>query len=375
MTEAAIDVAAAEATVIPVEELGLPKGQEWPRQDPGSRRDLPVRERTGPGHQLVGRTRRIVGGDRVIQEGLVLVVEQLRVVLHADPTGKRVVVVCRQADQGENLAGLRVHDDHDTALEACRLHPPLERLLRVLLFLCVDRQTQGVARLGLTDGVQDLKLPARGVTLDGLAAVYAAELVLVISLETGLPEDVVREVTLSLQAIELIRRDRARVAKDLRQERSRRVLPPGLDDDLDAGQVKSRFRDQVGRFLRDVLGNPDEIETRAGIAVDRCIDIGSGRAGQAREPRDDVIAAVLWQIRRPDLDGERRHVRHQLQAVSIVDEATRRRDRLDNGPVAQRQRRIVADAHDLHVEQSSGQRTESDDHSEPEHQEPRQGPI
>ena len=137
-----------------------------------------------------------------------------------------------------------------------------------------------------------------------------------------LVDEVERAVVGKREQLELILRDWAGISQDLRQERASRVLTAGLDDDFDARQLEPGFRNQVGRFLWHVLGDPDEVEAGTRVAVDRRVDISGRRAGKARQPGHDLIAALFGQVGRPDLHDERRNVRYQAKAVSIVDEAT-----------------------------------------------------
>ena len=76
-----------------------------------------------------------------------------------------------------------------------------------------------------------------GVALDRLGAVRAAELGLVVGLEPGLAEEVVRQVALLLEVLELLGARRARCSRGTGRQRAFGVLPARLDDDLDAGQV------------------------------------------------------------------------------------------------------------------------------------------
>jgi hypothetical protein len=311
-----------------------------------------------------------VRGDGVIEKRLIRVRQERRVVLRADAPSERIVVVCRQADHREDLARLWVHHDDDPTFEARFLHAPFECLLGHLLRVGVERQAQRLAGGRLADRVEDLELPSRRITLDGLDAVRPAELALVVRLEAGLADQVVRQVALGLECLDLLGRDRTGVAEDLRQERALGVLAARLDDDLDAGQFEPRLRDEVRGLLRDVLGDADEVESRARIAVDRGVDVRDGRADERGEAVHDLVTALLGKVRRPDLDREGRDVCDELLPVAIVDETTRGRDRLEDRAIPLGQGRVVASAHDLEVEQPGTERADRDDDREPEHEEP-----
>ena len=183
-----------------------------------------------------------------LRSGLSGLFEQLRVFGVADPLGERVVVVRRQADHRQDLAGLRVHDDDDAALEPDRLHRPGERLLGVLLVLRVDRQRERVTGLRRRDRLQDLGPTARGVLLDALAPVRPAELGFVVRLDARLADQVVGQVAERLERRRSCPAETGpAVAEDLRHQRPVGVLPARLDADLDTRQVGARLGDEARR--------------------------------------------------------------------------------------------------------------------------------
>ena len=59
-------------------------------------------------------------------------------------------------------------------------------------------------------------------------------------------------------------------------------------------------------FSSTSLGDPDEVERRARVAVDRGVDVGGGHAQQRRESVDDDRALLERQVGRAELDDERR---------------------------------------------------------------------
>ena len=362
----------AEPAAVPVVEPRRAEGEIRPRLDPGVGADLAVGDRPGAGHELVRRSGRVVGGDGVVQERLVRVREQRPEVLGADPAREEVVVVGREAHHRQDLAGLGVHRDHDAALDAGFLHAPLERLLGVLLLLGVDRQAERAAGLCVVDRLEDLERPAGCVLFDALGAIHAAERFLVVRLEAGLAHQVVGQVALRLQRLDLLGGHGPRVAEELREQRALGVLAACLDGDLDTGQLEAGLGDQARRLLRDVLGDPDSVESRSRVAVDRHVDVDDRFPGQRGQPGDDLVATVLRQVGGPDLDRERRDVRDEHGTRSVVDQASRGRDGLQRRPVALGERRELATVDDLEVEQTGGQRAEGDDDREPEDQEPGQ---
>ena len=193
-----------EAAVVPVVEARPAEREVSRGADPRARRDLLVRQGAGAGDELVGRSGRVVRLGRMVEERLVGVVEQLRVVLDADAAGELVVVVGRETDEREDLARLRVHRDDHAALDPDLLHRPLECLLGVPLLLGVDRERQRVARLGLRERLEDLGLLARGVLLDTLRAVDAPQAALVLRFDADLADQVVGEVAVLFQVEELL---------------------------------------------------------------------------------------------------------------------------------------------------------------------------
>ena len=124
VADPAVDVAQAEADVVPVVEPRPAEGQEAAGPELRLRGDLLVGEAAGAGDELEGRARWEVALHGVVRERLVLVVDERREVLHRDPAREQVVVVARQADHREDLAGLRVHHDEHAALQAGRAACP-----------------------------------------------------------------------------------------------------------------------------------------------------------------------------------------------------------------------------------------------------------
>ena len=87
---------------------------------------------------------------------------------------------------------------------------------------------------------------------------------------------------------------------------------------------------ELGRGSVDVLGDADEVEGGAWVAVDRRVDLGRVLVEQRRQARHDLVALGVRQVGGSDLDGECRDVRDEQPAVSVVDQPARGRDRLED---------------------------------------------
>ena len=374
MPEAAVDVAGPETLVVPVVEPGRAERQVAARLDLGLVGDLLVGEHAGPGHELVRRAGRVVGLDRVVGQRLVGVVEQLLVGGVADAPCEDVVVVGRQAHQREDLAGLRVHGDHDAALDPDLLHRPFQGLLGVLLLVRVDREGERVARSGLRDGLEDLHLPAGPIDArrSGCRRSRAAPSRIAASMPRpcragrpgGSPSSF-RVLSCSPETGPVYPRswDISGPSVYCRRASTSTSTP---------GRSTVGLGDEACRLLVDVAGDPDEVEGRARVPVDRGVDVGGGHAEQRGQSIDDDGPLVDRQVRGPQLDDERRDVRDERAAVPVVDQPARRLDGLEDGPILRGERRQAATVDDLEVEQARRQAADGEDDDEAEGEEARQ---
>ena len=223
---------------------------------------------------------------------------------------------------------------------------------------------------GAGDGLEDLLAPALGIAFDALAAVYAPKLALVDRLDAGLADEIVGQVPDVLELGELLTGHWTGVAEDLRQERPVGVLATGLDHDLHAGQLVAGLGDEPGGHLVDIARDSDEVERRAGVAVDGGVDVGDGHAQQRREPVHDGRSFGERQVGGTELDHERRDVGHERAPIAVVDDAARSDDRLEDGAVSRGQRRQPSTVDDLEVEQPRREAADPDDGDEGEGEEP-----
>ena len=257
----------------------------------------------GPGDELVGRAGRVVRLCRVVEQRLVGILDQLLVVGGADPAGEQVVVVGRQADEGEDLAGLRVHHDDDATLEADLPHRPLERGFGVLLLLGVDREVERVARAGLADRLENLGPAARRIALDALRAVDAPQLGLVLRLEPGLAEEIVGQVAASAAGRAAARprpdpcsRGSATAAGRTVYWRraSTAISTPGKSNP--ASEISSAVCSSTSPAIRTRSKFEPGFESIAAL-ISR-----DAHVEQRREPLDDLRAKLLREVGRSNLD-------------------------------------------------------------------------
>ena len=84
----------------------------------------PSSMRGDAGDELVGRARRVDVADGVVAQRPIRIGQVDVEVLDADARRELVVVVRRQRDHRQDLAGLRVHDDRHALADVGRLHAP-----------------------------------------------------------------------------------------------------------------------------------------------------------------------------------------------------------------------------------------------------------
>ncbi len=154
------------------------------------------------------------------------------------PARELVVVVGRQGDHRQDLAGLRVHHDRDALAHPGGLHPHCERIGRHALDLSIDREHQVLAGDCACESVSStFALAPAGVPSDELRPVRAAQLGLERSLDPVRSDHVVAQVAPAAELGELRGGDGSGVPEDVRQQRAIdltllvEVLPDRLDLD------------------------------------------------------------------------------------------------------------------------------------------------
>ncbi len=170
------------------------------------------------GDELEGRARRIDVGDGVVAQRLGRVVQVDGVVVGADAGRELVVVIGRQGDHGQDLAGLRVHDDRHALLQPGRAHAPLQRLRRDALHPRINGEHQVLAGLRLLHGADRLQRPALRIALLQLGAIGATQLAFEGRLDPGTADQVVAQVAVVLQVAKLLEVDRPDVAEHVGQQ-------------------------------------------------------------------------------------------------------------------------------------------------------------
>ena len=150
------------------------------------------------------------------------------------------------------------------------------------------------------------------------------------------------------------------------------VVAASLHVDVHAGQLEVRLGQHARGLGRDVGGDTHQVEARAGVLVERLVDVRGRHVDQLRQARHDGVALGEWQVRGPDLDRERRDVVDQLAALAVVDEAARRANRLERGSLRLRQVGEVAAAGHLEVEEAHAERNDHEDDGDAEDDETRQ---
>jgi hypothetical protein len=137
---------------------------------------------------------------------------------------------------------------------------------------------------------------------------------------SGSAEEVVGEVALVLEVQQLWTVDRPRIAEDLGEQGSELVIAAGLDDHLDAREVRAGLRDEAGHLGIDVLGDANQVVARARVRIDGDIDVGGILSNEIRQGVDHVDTARFRELGGPDLDAVGGGVGDERDAVAVVDQ-------------------------------------------------------
>ena len=172
---------------------------------------------------------------------------------------EEVRVEGRAADHREDLAGLRVHDDGCRCVRADLRELLVDGLLGRLLQIDIDREFEIIARNRLL-AAEDLHGLTRHVDLDLLAAVLAAQFLVVDLLEAELADDVARLVALVLHLLELSVVDLTDVAEGMRAFLLEDVVTDWRHFDDDAGVLALLLLDDGDDVRRDIRLDADGVE-------------------------------------------------------------------------------------------------------------------
>ena len=172
VAEPAIDVAGSEPAAVPVVEPRRAERQVAPRLDLRRVGDLLVGEDAGAGDELVGRARRVVRLDRVVESAACRVVEELRVVRVADPA--REHGCCRRSGR---LTIARTSPVCGFMTMTTPRFIPTSFIAHFSAFWAYCCSFVSIVSVSespgraLGDGLEDLRAAAGGIPLDALAPV------------------------------------------------------------------------------------------------------------------------------------------------------------------------------------------------------------
>ena len=250
------------------------------------RRDDALGQGSRARDDLEGGARRVLTRDGLVVHRVVRVIVELVPVLRRDAMCKEVRVEGRAADHREDLAGLRVHDDGRRCMRADLRELLVDGLLGCLLQVDIDREFEIIARDRLL-AAEDLHGLARHVDLDLLAAVLAAQLLVVDLLEAELADDVAGLVALVLHLLELGVIDLTDVAEGMRALLLEDVVADWRHFDDDAGVLALLLLDDGDDVRRDIRLDADGVE--AAVAGNLRLDLIRRHLQKIRQAVDDII--------------------------------------------------------------------------------------
>ena len=293
---------------------------------------------------LEGRARRVLTRDGLVVHRVVRVIVELVPVLRRDAMREKVRVEGWTADHREDLAGLRIHDDGRRCVRTDLRELLVDGLLGRLLQVDIDREFEIIARNRLL-AAEDLHRLARHVDLDLLAAVLAAQLLVVDLLEAELADDVAGLVALVLHLLELSVVDLTDVAEGMRALLLEDVITDWRHFDDDTGVLALLLLDDGDDVRRDIRLDADGVE--AAVAGNLRLDLICRHLQKIRQAVDDIIRD--WRGQRQERDREARAIRDEQLAVAVVERAARCHRRHDADAVAVREAGVVLPLIDLQV--------------------------
>ena len=237
------------------------------------RRHLVLYKRRRACDNLKGRARRILSRNRLVVHGVKRVVVQDIPVLRGDAARKEIRVECGAADHGKHLARLRVHDD-----SSCRVRMDdgkllIDGALRRLLDVLVDGEDEIIARhRRLTS--EDLHGPSRYIDLHLIAALDAANILIVDAFQSELADDVAGFIPLVLALFKLHLVDFAHVAKDVCRILAVYVVTHGKNLDDDTGIVVLLLLDNGNDIGQNIILDADGI--KADVSINLLLNLGDG---------------------------------------------------------------------------------------------------
>ena len=269
------------------------------------------------GHeQLEDRARRIHALGGAVLQGVHGVVAQLRPLGRGQPGGEGVGVIRGLADQGVDLARVRVHDHHASGLA-------LEHLVPQLLQAQVDAEEDLLAGLGFA--LQLLREPAPGdVDLDQPPALGSAQAVIQAVLQALLAHEVAQgqgRVGLHLGLVGL-----GHVAEHVGEQVPVNILAPGAREDFDPRPAQAATLDQ-GDVLEVQVRHQGQGLEGFHLGLVAGVDVLQALRRDARPLRDliqggrDVVAVLAHEAQH-----EGRLVDGQKLAVPVAQEAARSED-------------------------------------------------
>jgi hypothetical protein len=201
----------------------------------------------------------------------------------------------------------------------------LEGFLGDALKLCVDRQANGVARLRELAELPLARHAPERVDEDAAHAGSAAQEAVVDRLDSGLADDVARGVALLRARLELLLRDLADIAEDLRGDRAVVVATPIGLRDLHAGKLGLVLHQVRGLAIADVRVDQDRrqrVTLRARVHFPAHVLLSEPeQAGEALEHPHACVGGNVFERRRPDLHDRAGCVRHEHGPVPVDDRA------------------------------------------------------